>query len=60
MMMARDFGYRLDDLRECMINGLDAAWIDEATRRAWRSDWSAAFDAERPEADRPVPSVNAR
>lgn len=46
-MMARDFGYTLDDLRACLLNGLDAAWIDDSTRRAWRAEWSAAFDAGR-------------
>ena len=50
-MMARDFGYTLDDLRACLLNGLDAAWIDDSTRRAWRAEWSAAFDARRPSAD---------
>ncbi|MBW8905049.1 MAG: adenosine deaminase [Betaproteobacteria bacterium] len=43
-MMARDFGYSMDDLRACMLNGVDAAWIDEATRQRWRREWSAEFD----------------
>ena len=47
-MMARDFGYTLDDLRACMLNGLEAAWIDDATRRDWRAAWTAAFDDARP------------
>ena len=47
LMMARDFGYSIDDLRVCMINGLDAAWIDPGTRHAWRTQWSAEFDALR-------------
>ncbi|MES2362166.1 MAG: adenosine deaminase [Pseudomonadota bacterium] len=46
-MMQRDFGFGADDLRGFMLNGLDAAWIDESTRRQWRSEWSAAFDALR-------------
>ncbi len=46
-MMLRDFGYTLDDLRAFMLNGLDAAWIDEHTRRNWRREWSAEFDALR-------------
>ena len=28
-MMARDFGFDLDQLRAFMLNGLDAAWIDD-------------------------------
>lgn len=47
LMMARDFGYTLDDLRACLQHGLDAAWIDDSTRRRWRAEWSARFDALR-------------
>ncbi|QCC04619.1 adenosine deaminase [Cupriavidus necator H16] len=46
-MMVRDFGFGLDDLREFMLNGLDAAWIDDSTRRAWRGQQCAEFDALR-------------
>jgi hypothetical protein len=34
LMMVRDFGFGLDDLRGFMHNGLDGAWIDEDQRRA--------------------------
>jgi len=47
LMMQRDFGFGADDLRGFMLNGLDAAWIDDSTRRQWRSEWSAGFDALR-------------
>lgn len=47
LMMQRDFGFGADDLRGFMLNGLDAAWIDDDTRRQWRSEWSAVFDALR-------------
>lgn len=47
LMMVRDFGFGLDDLRSFMHNGLDGAWIDDVQRRAWRAEWSAAFDALR-------------
>jgi adenosine deaminase len=47
LIMARDFGYSVDDLRACVDNGLDAAWIDAGTRRAWSSEWRAEFDALR-------------
>ena len=46
--MVTDFGFGLGDLRSFMLNGLDAAWIDDSTRRAWRTEWSAQFDALRP------------
>jgi len=46
-MMAKDFGFGVDDLRQFMLNGLDAAWLDESTRRDWRREWTAAFDSLR-------------
>ncbi len=47
LMMVRDFGFDLDDLRGFMQNGLDAAWIDDGTRQSWRADWTGRFDALR-------------
>lgn len=46
-MMTRDFGFGLDDLRGFMLNGLEGAWIDDSTRRAWRATFIESFDAER-------------
>jgi adenosine deaminase len=43
-MMVRDFGFGLEDLRGFMLNGLDAAWIDDTTRRAWRAESLAQFE----------------
>lgn len=45
-MMVRDFGFGAADLRGFMLNGLDAAWIDQSTRSAWRKQWLAEFDAQ--------------
>jgi len=47
LMMARDFGFGLDELRDFMHNGLDGAWIDDTQRRAWRTQWSREFDTLR-------------
>lgn len=47
VMMVRDFGFSLDQLREFMVNGIDGAWVDEAQKRRWRADWLAEFDALR-------------
>ncbi len=38
-------GFTLDELAGLALNGLDAAWIDDDTRRAWRTEWSAEIDA---------------
>ena len=46
-MMVQDFGFGLDDLRGFVENGLDAAWIDDSTRRAWRREHLATFDSLR-------------
>jgi len=43
-MMARDFGFDLDQLRGFMLDGIDAAWIDDGTRRRWRADHGHRFD----------------
>ena len=43
-MMVRDFGFGISDLRAFMLNGLDGAWIDEDTRRDWRTGFIAEFD----------------
>ena len=43
-MMVRDFGFGADDLRAFMLNGIDAAWVDEGTKTRWRREWSAEFD----------------
>ena len=43
--MHLDFGLSFEDLRECMHNGLDAAWIDHSTRHRWRHEHLRAFDA---------------
>ncbi len=48
-MMWRDFGFTVDELRGCMHNGIDAAWVDERTRLAWRDEFGDAFDALRRE-----------
>ena len=42
--MQHDFGFDAGDLRRFMLNGLDAAWIDESTRRQWKSEWCQRFD----------------
>ena len=43
--MVEDFGFSVADLRGFMLNGLDAAWVDDSTRRAWRAEFTQAFDA---------------
>ena len=58
LMMVRDFGFGLDDLRGFMHNGLDGAWIDDSLRCQWRSQWSAEFDALRARLPQEPTTVN--
>ncbi len=44
LMMVVNFGFDMPALRQLMLNGLGAAWIDDATRQAWAEAWSADFD----------------
>jgi adenosine deaminase len=44
LKMVRDFGFGVADLRGFMLNGIDAAWVDEGTRARWRQEWGAEFD----------------
>ncbi|MBU9178626.1 adenosine deaminase [Burkholderia gladioli] len=43
-LMHSHFGFGIEALREFMLNGIDGAWVDEATRQAWRADWGPEFD----------------
>ena len=45
--MVSDFGFSMDDLKGFMLNGIDAAWIDDSEKRSLRPQWSAEFDALR-------------
>jgi len=44
-LMFTHFGCSLADLRGFTLNGLRAAWIDQATREEWTRDWVGEFDA---------------
>lgn len=43
-MMHRDFGFTAADLRQCLQNGLRAAWVDETTRKQWLQKDLEKFD----------------
>ncbi len=45
--MVCDFGFSIDDLKDFMLNGIDAAWISDSEKHALRSQWSAEFDTLR-------------
>ena len=43
-MMMQHFGASWSDVAQFMHNGLDAAWMDDSTRRRWRVQWQQEFD----------------
>jgi adenine deaminase len=43
-MMVEAFGFGIDDLRTFMLDGIDGAWVDDVTKRRWRSEWGRRFD----------------
>jgi adenine deaminase len=43
-MMMEHFGASWPQVAQFMHNGLEAAWIDESTRRAWSHEWQQEFD----------------
>jgi adenine deaminase len=51
LMMMRDFGFGLEQVRGFMYNGLDAAWINKELRAKWRRQWTVEFDALSAELD---------
>lgn len=44
MLMYNFLNFSLDQLKGFMLNGIDGAWIDEATKEKWKKDWSEEFD----------------
>ena len=43
-VMIKDFGFDLDGVRQCILNGIDAAWQPESLKQEWRFHWMKAFD----------------
>lgn len=37
-------GFTLAEIRACAINGIDAAWVDDSTKSAWRAEWVGEID----------------
>ncbi|UNM96440.1 adenosine deaminase [Ignatzschineria rhizosphaerae] len=45
--MIKDFGFDLDGVRQCILNGINAAWQPETTKAKWRQEWLTEFDTLR-------------
>lgn len=47
LSMIEDFGFDLDSIRQCLLNGINAAWQPEETKARWRREWLSQFDSLR-------------
>ena len=37
-------GFSLENIKQFALNGIDATWLDDATKRQWRREWAAEID----------------
>ena len=44
LLMFNFLGFSLEDLRKMLENSIEAAWVDEATKKEWKRDWLLEFD----------------
>ncbi|MHA2287091.1 MAG: adenosine deaminase family protein [Candidatus Thorarchaeota archaeon] len=47
MIVLNEMGFTLDDVRQLIINSIDASWASENEKRKWREEWLTVFDEER-------------
>ena len=44
MIMMDKLKFGIEDIKTFILNGIDGAWLDNSTKRQWRSEWSAEID----------------
>lgn len=44
VVMMKDFGATLDDVRGFIVNSIDGSWAPDADKQKWRVEWLAEFD----------------
>lgn len=44
MIMMDKLKFGIEDIKTFILNGIDGAWLDDSTKRQWRSEWSAEID----------------
>lgn len=44
ILMADQMGFSPGDFKRFVLNGIDGAWLDDSTKRAWRAAWSREID----------------
>jgi adenosine deaminase len=46
MIVLNEMGFTLDEVRELIVNSIDASWASEKEKRKWREDWLTEFNEE--------------
>lgn len=44
LLMYNFLGFSIPQLKSFMINGIDGAWLDNATKTQWKNEWTIEFD----------------
>ena len=42
--LIEDFGFTIDDVKQFILNGIDACWVSDKTKKQWREEWMSEFD----------------
>lgn len=42
--LIEDFGFNLDEIRQFILNGIDACWVCDKTKDEWREKWIFEYD----------------
>jgi len=42
--LVEDFDFTLDDVKQCIVNGIDGCWALSDVKNIWRRDWLTEFD----------------
>ena len=45
IVAAEHMGFTPADFKQFLLNAIDGTWTDEPTKREWRHNWAADFDA---------------
>ena len=44
LSLVEDFNFSIDDIRQCIINGIDGCWASSNDKKLWHCDWLKEFD----------------
>lgn len=42
--LIEDFNFSIDDIRQCIVNGIDGYWASSNHKKLWHCNWLKEFD----------------